>query len=97
LQFHFHHPSPPQAVVVRIRDAKSIAVVGGGAAGVEAAAEVAEAFPGKAITLVHPGKRLLPTLPPKAGALAESWLEAHKVEVSGAVGGRRDEGFGGVR
>ncbi|GIL73417.1 hypothetical protein Vretimale_17578 [Volvox reticuliferus] len=64
-----------------IRAARSIVVVGGGAAGVEVAAEVVEAYAGKAITLVHPGKQLLSTAPPKAGAKAKQFLESKGVKV----------------
>ncbi|KXZ53435.1 NADH dehydrogenase [Gonium pectorale] len=69
------------AINETIKGAKAIAVVGGGPAGVEAAAEIVEAYAGKKVTLVHPGKQLLSTLPPKAGATALKWLQAHGVEV----------------
>jgi NADH dehydrogenase FAD-containing subunit len=61
-----------------------VVVVGGGPAGVEAAAEVVEAYAGKAVTVVHPGKQLLPTMPPKGGAKARQWLESHGVKVGGS-------------
>ncbi|GLC45828.1 hypothetical protein PLESTM_001784400 [Pleodorina starrii] len=78
-----------------IRAAKSIAVVGGGPTGVEAAAEVVEAYAGKSVTLIHPGKQLLPAMPPKAGARAKQWLEAHGVKVQlGASVQSRPEGRG---
>ncbi|KAG2438422.1 hypothetical protein HYH02_010877 [Chlamydomonas schloesseri] len=64
-----------------IRAAKSVLVVGGGPSGVELAAEVVDAFAGKAVTLVHAGPRLLQELPPRAGATAQRWLEAHHVKV----------------
>ncbi|KAG2433696.1 hypothetical protein HXX76_008066 [Chlamydomonas incerta] len=64
-----------------IRAAKSVLVVGGGPSGVEMAAEIVDTFAGKAVTLVHGGKRLLQELPPRAGAAAQKWLEAHHVKV----------------
>ncbi|EFJ43193.1 hypothetical protein VOLCADRAFT_96658 [Volvox carteri f. nagariensis] len=63
-----------------IRAAKSIVVVGGGPSGVEAAAEVVEAYAGKALTLVHSGKQLLPTAPPKGGAKAKKFLESRGIK-----------------
>ncbi|PNH09564.1 Apoptosis-inducing factor B [Tetrabaena socialis] len=64
-----------------IKAAKNIVVIGGGPAGVEVAAEIVEAYAGKAVTLVHPRAALLSTLPPKAGAQAKKWLEAHGVKL----------------
>ncbi len=64
-----------------IKAAKHVVLVGGGPSGVETAAEVVSAFAGKQVTLVHGGERLLPALPPKAGAKAKAWLEAHGVKV----------------
>ncbi|KAJ2828151.1 hypothetical protein GGI24_002470 [Coemansia furcata] len=46
---------------VGLQDANSILVIGGGAVGVEVAGFVAATFPQKKVTLVHSGKRLLPT------------------------------------
>ncbi|KAJ2743404.1 Apoptosis-inducing factor 2 [Coemansia sp. BCRC 34301] len=40
--------------------AQSVLVIGGGAVGVEMAGEIASHYPGKAVTLVHSGARLLP-------------------------------------
>ncbi|GFR49546.1 hypothetical protein Agub_g11590 [Astrephomene gubernaculifera] len=70
-----------QALSETIRAAKRIVVVGGGPAGVEAAAEVVEAYAGKAVTLVTRGAALLADLPPKAGRHAQAWLEKHGVKV----------------
>lgn len=64
-----------------IRNAKNIVVVGGGPAGVEAAAEIVEAYAGKKITLVTPGARLLESSPAKIGAHAKAWLAQHGVSV----------------
>ncbi|KAJ2845605.1 hypothetical protein IWW36_004714 [Coemansia brasiliensis] len=47
-------------VYKNIKQADSVLVIGGGAVGVEIAGEVADAFPGKQVTLVHSGSRLLP-------------------------------------
>ncbi|KAI8326439.1 FAD/NAD(P)-binding domain-containing protein [Martensiomyces pterosporus] len=43
-----------------VRKAKSVLIVGGGAVGVESAGEIATSYPGKKVTLVHGGDRLLP-------------------------------------
>ncbi|KAJ1862032.1 hypothetical protein LPJ73_000870 [Coemansia sp. RSA 2703] len=43
-----------------IESASSILIVGGGAVGVETAGFVAASYPGKKVTLVHSGQRLLP-------------------------------------
>lgn len=70
-----------QRVGDSIKVAKHVVLVGGGPSGVETAAEIVCAFAGKQVTLVHGGERLLPALPPKAGAKAKAWLEAHRVKV----------------
>ncbi|KAJ2746898.1 hypothetical protein GGI20_000977 [Coemansia sp. BCRC 34301] len=44
-----------------LENASSVLVIGGGAVGVEVAGFVAATFPQKKVTLVHSGKRLLPT------------------------------------
>ncbi|KAG2484044.1 hypothetical protein HYH03_017134 [Edaphochlamys debaryana] len=64
-----------------IRAAKSVAIIGGGPVGVEAAAEIVEAYAGKLITLVCSGPHLLPDQPPKLGVEAQLWLEAQGVHV----------------
>ncbi|KAJ2864661.1 hypothetical protein GGH94_002751 [Coemansia aciculifera] len=46
---------------VGLQDAGSVLVIGGGAVGVEVAGFVAATFPQKKVTLVHSGKRLMPT------------------------------------
>lgn len=78
-----HAPASPnpQRVGDSIKVAKHVVLVGGGPSGVETAAEIVCAFAGKQVTLVHGGERLLPALPPKAGAKAKAWLEAHRVKV----------------
>ncbi len=70
-----------QRVADEIKAARRVVLVGGGPSGVETAAEIVSAFAGKQVTLVHGGERLLPALPPKAGAKARAWLEAHGVQV----------------
>jgi NADH dehydrogenase FAD-containing subunit len=64
-----------------LRAAPAVVVVGGGPVGVELAAEVAEAFPGKHVTLIAAGKELLPRMAPAARARAAAWLAARRVEV----------------
>jgi NADH dehydrogenase FAD-containing subunit len=54
-----------------------VLVIGGGPLGVEAAAELLTDAPAVArVTLVHGSGRLMPSLPPRAGALAKAWLES---------------------
>ena len=48
--------------------------------GVEIASEVAEAHPGKKVTLVC-GEGLLGRMDPKAGEYAAQWFKKHGVEV----------------
>ncbi|KAI9501720.1 hypothetical protein GGI25_004364 [Coemansia spiralis] len=47
-------------VYENIKSATNILIIGGGAVGVEMAGEIASAYPGKPITLVHSADRLLP-------------------------------------
>ncbi len=65
----------------KIFKAKDVAVVGGGPIGVELAAEIAETFPDKNITLIHSGNRLLEALPPAAGVKASKILKLLNVNV----------------
>ncbi|KAK4100411.1 FAD/NAD(P)-binding domain-containing protein [Parathielavia hyrcaniae] len=44
----------------RVRSARSVAIVGGGAVGVQMACDLKEAYPSKTVTLVHSRDRLLP-------------------------------------
>ncbi|MEH6477258.1 MAG: FAD-dependent oxidoreductase [Sneathiella sp.] len=48
-----------------LASARSVLVIGGGVVGVEFAGEISSAFPGKDITLVHSGDRLLGNSEPK--------------------------------
>ncbi|GMY15749.1 apoptosis-inducing factor homolog B-like [Fagus crenata] len=65
----------------KINSAHSILIVGGGPTGVELAGEIAVDFPGKKVTLVHNGSRLLEFIGPKAGKKSLNWLISKKVEV----------------
>ncbi|GAA0155838.1 hypothetical protein Leryth_002802 [Lithospermum erythrorhizon] len=65
----------------KIKKANSILVVGGGPTGVELAAEITVDFPGKKVTLVHKGPRLLEFLGEKASNKALTWLKKKNVEV----------------
>jgi apoptosis-inducing factor 2 len=49
-----------------MESSQSILVVGGGSVGVELAGEIATDYPGKKVTLVHKGPRLLEFIGPKA-------------------------------
>ncbi|GMN60999.1 hypothetical protein TIFTF001_030081 [Ficus carica] len=65
----------------KIKSADSILIVGGGPTGVELSAEIATDFPGKKVTLVHRGSRLLEFVGSKASRKALNWLISKKVEV----------------
>ncbi|GMN61000.1 hypothetical protein TIFTF001_030080 [Ficus carica] len=65
----------------KIKSADSILIVGGGPTGVELAGEIAVDFPGKKVTLVHRGSRLLEFVGSKASQKALDWLISKKVEV----------------
>ncbi|GAA0167032.1 oxidoreductase [Lithospermum erythrorhizon] len=65
----------------KIKAANSILIVGGGPSGVELAGEITTDFPGKKVTLVHRGSRLLEFIGEKAGKKALDWLTAKNVEV----------------
>ena len=71
-----------QAAREVLRGARRVAVLGGGQAGVELAAEVAGEFRGeKRVLLAGGAARLLPGMPPRAGVFAQKWLEARGVQV----------------
>ncbi|KAJ1731439.1 hypothetical protein LPJ72_003934 [Coemansia sp. Benny D160-2] len=61
-------PTIPEAneqltqVHANVEKAKQVLVIGGGAVGVEAAGEIADAYPDKKVTLVHSGPHLLPDI-----------------------------------
>lgn len=69
----------------RIAEAKKIVIVGGGAVGIELAAEIAEKYPGqkqKHVVLVHRGAKLMNDVyPDKLRNRLQSQLEALGVEV----------------
>ncbi|PLB40510.1 NAD(P)/FAD-dependent oxidoreductase [Aspergillus candidus] len=68
-----------------IRDAKTIAIGGGGPVGVEFAGEIAEAYESdtskKSITLISGTARLLPTLPASAQDAAEQTLQSKGIHL----------------
>ncbi|XP_050279711.1 uncharacterized protein LOC126720903 [Quercus robur] len=65
----------------KIFSAHSILIVGGGPTGVELAGEIAVDFPGKNITLVHKGSRLLEFVGQRAAKRTMNWLKSKRVEV----------------
>ena len=65
----------------RLRDAKSVLIIGGGPIGVELAGEINSAYPDKQITLVQATDGLLPALPKGAGKKAARVLTKRGVEV----------------
>jgi NADH dehydrogenase FAD-containing subunit len=73
--------------------APAVIVAGGGTVGVELAAEVAEQFPGKKVTLITSGAELLPRMAPAARAAAAVWLADRGVEL---VLGQRVASWGGA-
>jgi len=64
-----------------LKKAKSVLVIGGGLVGVELAAEIAERFPRKKITLVHSKEKLLERSSTKAQNYAQSFLEKKKIKI----------------
>ncbi|XP_042476785.1 apoptosis-inducing factor homolog A-like [Macadamia integrifolia] len=70
-----------EAEYQKIKAAGSILIIGGGPTGVELAAEIAVDFPGKKVTLVQRGSRLLEFVGEKASTKALDWLTSKKVEV----------------
>lgn len=64
-----------------IKAAKSVAIIGAGFVGVELAAEIAEAYAGKKITLVCSTAKLFENKSPKLGNSAAQWFKSNNVEV----------------
>lgn len=65
----------------KIKGANSILIIGGGPTGVELAGEIAFDYPGKDVTLVHNGFRLLQFIGQKASNKSLEWLKSKHVEV----------------
>jgi NADH dehydrogenase FAD-containing subunit len=65
----------------KIESSESVLIIGGGPTGVELAAEIAVDYPGKKVTLVHRGPRLLEFMGEKASKKCLDWLTSKKVEV----------------
>lgn len=66
---------------LRLRNAKTIAIVGAGAVGTELAGEIKHAMPDKDVTLISADQTLFPGFPPKLGAQLEKKLKAAGVTV----------------
>lgn len=60
----------------RLKAAEDLLIVGGGAVGVELAAEVLQQFPRKRVTLVDRATSILPGFPAPSARFARDWLEA---------------------
>lgn len=70
---HKHH--------AQVKQAQHVLIIGGGIVGVELAAEIAETFPGKKITLVESNDTLMKRSPPKAQEYATRYLKRHDVHI----------------
>lgn len=73
-----------------ISKAKSVAIVGGGAVGIELCCEIVEAYAGKKVTIIHPGKSLFENSPAKIGIRVRQWLDEHSVAVRFNERAKRD-------
>eukprot|EP00946_MAST-07B_sp_MAST-7B-sp1_P003654 g3654.t1 len=65
----------------RLKAAKSVLILGGGAVGTELAAEIACHFPDKTISIVDGQERLLPLFPRATSDHATRWFEDRGVEL----------------
>jgi NADH dehydrogenase FAD-containing subunit len=65
LQSHKEIGDDLRSTHTRLSDAESVIVVGGGAAAISAAAQIATTWPGKRVDLYFPGERALPSHHPK--------------------------------
>jgi NADH dehydrogenase FAD-containing subunit len=65
----------------RVAQAKSILMIGAGPVGIELAGEIASLYPGKPVTLIDPGERLLPAFNPNLGELLFAGLTQLGVKV----------------
>jgi NADH dehydrogenase FAD-containing subunit len=83
-------PTPQQLTLVdryhgwkeahqRLQKAKSVIILGGGAIGVELAAEIVDFSRDIKITLLDAQSTLVPMFPPSVGAYAQKWLETRGV------------------
>ncbi|KAH9303073.1 hypothetical protein KI387_014656, partial [Taxus chinensis] len=70
-----------QADNKKIKESKTVLVIGGGPTGVELAGEIAVDFPQKKVILLHGGSRLLEFVGEKASRKALAWLKKKNVEV----------------
>nr|GEV39262.1 apoptosis-inducing factor homolog A-like [Tanacetum cinerariifolium] len=80
----------------KILSSESMLIVGGGPTGVELAGEIATDFPGKKVTLVHRGTKLLEFIGESAGKKALNWLNARNVKVILGQSVDLDSSSGGV-
>jgi NADH dehydrogenase FAD-containing subunit len=65
----------------RVARAKSILLIGAGPVGIELAGEIASLYPGKPVTLIDPGDRLMPAFHPKLGERLYAGLKQLGVRV----------------
>lgn len=65
----------------KIKDAKTVVIIGGGPTGVELAGEIAVDFPEKKVILIHGGARLIEFVGEKASRKALASLKSKRVEV----------------
>lgn len=76
-----HTPDDALALRVALRETSQLIVVGGGATGVQLAAEVATAHPDLSVRLVEAGSRLLPAEPRILGSSMRRLLEDEGVDL----------------
>ncbi|GLJ23325.1 hypothetical protein SUGI_0441310 [Cryptomeria japonica] len=65
----------------KIKDARTILIIGGGPTGVELAGEIVVDFPKKKVILLHSGPRLLEFVGEKASKKTLAWMKEKNVEV----------------
>jgi apoptosis-inducing factor 2 len=70
-----------RAVRKHLEGAGRVLIVGGGAVGIEVAGEIAETFPGKRVTVVEAGPRILPLTSEKPRRWAAEFLRGRGVEI----------------
>ena len=65
-----------------MQNAGSVLIIGAGPVGIETAAEIAKAMPGKLVTIVDSGSSILPEgTPPAMVQHVLAWLKKHGVKV----------------